>query len=89
MSNFFRSISFYLLIIILILSLVQWYSNQETAQVRIGYSELIQLIDKNEVAKIKIVENSINGIKRRSRVHQLSGFNYFYGKNTNLPKKKR
>ncbi len=67
MNNFFRSISFYLLIIILVLSLVQWYSNQETAQVRIGYSELIQLIDKNQVAKIKIVENSINGTLRDGR----------------------
>ena len=67
MNNFFRSISFYLLIIILVLSLVQWYSNQETAQVRIGYSELIQLIDKNQVSKIKIVENSISGTLKDGR----------------------
>jgi cell division protease FtsH len=67
LNNFFRSISFYLLIIILVLSLVQWYSNQETAQVRIGYSELIQLIDKNQVSKIKIVENSINGTLKDGR----------------------
>ncbi|MDD4569804.1 MAG: ATP-dependent zinc metalloprotease FtsH [Tepidanaerobacteraceae bacterium] len=67
MNNFFRSISFYLLIIILVLSLVQWYSNQEAAQVRIGYSELIQLIDKNQVESIKIVENSINGTLKDGR----------------------
>jgi cell division protease FtsH len=67
LNNFFRSISFYLLIIILVLSLVQWYSNQETAQVRIGYSELIQLIDKNQVSKIKIVENSISGTLKDGR----------------------
>lgn len=67
MNNFFRSISFYLLIIILVLSLVQWYSSQEAAQVRIGYSELIQLIDKDQVSKIKIVENNISGTLKDGR----------------------
>ncbi|NLZ51872.1 MAG: AAA family ATPase, partial [Thermoanaerobacteraceae bacterium] len=67
MNNFFRSISFYLLIIILVLSLVQWYSSQEAAQVRIGYSELIQLIDKDQVSNIKIVENNISGTLKDGR----------------------
>ena len=67
MNNFFRSISFYLLIIILVLSLVQWYSSQESAQVRIGYSELVQLIDKGQVSKIKIVENNISGTLKDGR----------------------
>lgn len=67
MNNFFRSISFYLLIIILVLSLVQWYSSQEAAQIRIGYSELIQLIDKDQVSKIKIVENNISGTLKDGR----------------------
>lgn len=67
MNNFFRSISFYLLIIILVLSLVQWYSSQEAAQLRIGYSELIQLIDNGQVSKIKIVENNISGTLKDGR----------------------
>jgi len=67
LNNFFRSISFYLLIIILVLSLVQWYSSQEAAQIRIGYSELIQLIDKDQVSKIKIVENNISGTLKDGR----------------------
>jgi len=67
LNNFFRSISFYLLIIILVLSLVQWYSSQESAQVRIGYSELVQLIDKGQVSKIKIVENNISGTLKDGR----------------------
>ena len=65
MNNFFRSISFYLLIIILVLSLVQWYSSQEAAQLRIGYSELIQLLDNG--FKIKIVENNISGTLKDGR----------------------
>jgi len=46
---------------------VQWYSSQEAAQVRIGYSELIQLIDKDQVSKIKIVENNISGTLKDGR----------------------
>ncbi len=67
MNNFFRSISFYLLIFILILSLVQWYSSQEVTQVRISYSELIQLIDKNQVKDIKMVENNLTGTLKDGR----------------------
>jgi len=55
------------LIIILVLSLVQWYSSQEAAQLRIGYSELIQLIDNGQVSKIKIVENNISGTLKDGR----------------------
>ncbi|HHX23552.1 MAG: ATP-dependent zinc metalloprotease FtsH [Tepidanaerobacteraceae bacterium] len=67
MNNFFRSISFYLLVIILVLSLVQWYSNQEAAQIRLGYSELIQHIDEKKVDSIKIVENNISGTLKDGR----------------------
>ncbi|WP_422447742.1 ATP-dependent zinc metalloprotease FtsH [Thermoanaerobacterium sp. DL9XJH110] len=67
MNNFFRSISFYLLIFILILSVVQWYSNQDVAQVHISYSELIQLIDKNQVKSIKMVDNNITGVLKDGR----------------------
>jgi cell division protease FtsH len=67
LNNFFRSISFYLLIFILILSLVQWYSNQDTTQVRINYTELIQLIDKNQVKNIKMVDNNISGTLKDGR----------------------
>ncbi|HHW03596.1 MAG TPA: ATP-dependent metallopeptidase FtsH/Yme1/Tma family protein [Thermoanaerobacterales bacterium] len=67
MNNFFRSISFYLLIFILILSLVQWYSNQDTTQARINYTELIQLIDKNQVKSIKMVDNNVSGTLKDGR----------------------
>jgi cell division protease FtsH len=56
-----------LLVIILVLSLVQWYSNQEAAQIRLGYSELIQHIDEKKVDSIKIVENNISGTLKDGR----------------------
>ncbi len=61
MNNFFRSISFYLLIFILILSLVQWYSSQDTTQMQIAYSELVSLIDKDQVKDIEMMDNDITG----------------------------
>ncbi|MDI3481295.1 MAG: cell division protease FtsH [Tepidanaerobacteraceae bacterium] len=67
MNNFFRSISFYLLIFILILSVVQWYSSQDVTQVRINYTELIQMIDKNQVKSIKMVDNNISGTLKDGR----------------------
>lgn len=67
MNNFFRSISFYLLIFILILSLVQWYSTQDTTQLKLGYSELIQMIDRNQVKRIKFVDNNVSGVLKDGR----------------------
>ncbi|HHY04202.1 MAG TPA: ATP-dependent metallopeptidase FtsH/Yme1/Tma family protein [Thermoanaerobacterales bacterium] len=61
MNNFFRSISFYLLIFILILSLLQWYSSQDTTQTQIAYSELVSLIDKDQVKDIEMMDNDITG----------------------------
>jgi cell division protease FtsH len=61
LNNFFRSISFYLLIFILILSLLQWYSSQDTTQTQIAYSELVSLIDKDQVKDIEMMDNDITG----------------------------
>ncbi|MGB9813952.1 MAG: ATP-dependent zinc metalloprotease FtsH [Thermovenabulum sp.] len=67
MNNFFRNISFYLLIFILILSLVQWYSSKDLSEVRIGYTDLIRLIDKNQVQEIKMTDSSIEGVLKDGR----------------------
>lgn len=67
MNNFFRNISFYLLIFILILSLVQWYSSKDLTEVRIGYTDLIRLIDKNQVQEIKMTDSSIEGVLKDGR----------------------
>lgn len=67
MNNFFRNISFYLLIFILILSLVQWYSSKDLTEVRIGYTDLIRLIDQNQVQEIKMMDSSIEGVLKDGR----------------------
>jgi len=67
LNNFFRNISFYLLIFILILSLVQWYSSKDLTEVRIGYTDLIRLIDQNQVQEIKMMDSSIEGVLKDGR----------------------
>ncbi|TYP58735.1 cell division protease FtsH [Thermosediminibacter litoriperuensis] len=67
MNNFFRNASFYLLIFILILSLVQWYSTKNEIQARVGYTELIQMIDKGQVREIKMMDSNIEGTLKDGR----------------------
>ncbi len=64
MNNFFRNISFYLLVFILILSFLQWFSNREDGVLQIEYTQLIQALNKGQIEKIKIVENNVTGIMK-------------------------
>ncbi|MCF6096159.1 ATP-dependent zinc metalloprotease FtsH [Thermovorax subterraneus] len=67
MNNFLRNASFYLLIFILLLSLVQWYSTRSEIQERIGYTDLIRLIDNGSVKEIKMMDNNIEGTLKDGR----------------------
>ncbi|MDI3534383.1 MAG: cell division protease FtsH [Thermosediminibacterales bacterium] len=62
MNKLFRNISFYLLIFILILSLVQWYSNKEGDITKIDYTQLILALDKGQVEKITLVDKNVKGV---------------------------
>lgn len=64
MNNFFRNISFYLLIFILILSFLQWFSHREDEVLQIEYTQLIQALNKGQIEKIKIVENNVTGVMK-------------------------
>ncbi|MDN5331864.1 MAG: cell division protease FtsH [Tepidanaerobacteraceae bacterium] len=67
MNNFLRNASFYLLIFILLLSLVQWYSTRSDIQAKIGYTDLIRLIDNGSVKEIKMMDNNIEGTLKDGR----------------------
>jgi cell division protease FtsH len=67
LNNFLRNASFYLLIFILLLSLVQWYSTRSEIQERIGYTDLIRLIDNGSVKEIKMMDNNIEGTLKDGR----------------------
>jgi len=61
LNKFFRNISFYLLILILVLSLIQWFSHKDVNTVKIDYTQLIQAVNKGQIQEMVIVGRNING----------------------------
>lgn len=62
MNKFLRSVGFYLLIILVIISMVDYFSNRNTTkQHEINYTEFLQQVDQGDVSKVSIMENIIRG----------------------------
>ncbi len=62
MNKFLRSVGFYLLIILVIISMVDYFSNRSTTkQHEINYTEFLQQVDQGDVSKVSIMENVIKG----------------------------
>ncbi|MCG0275786.1 MAG: ATP-dependent zinc metalloprotease FtsH [Thermosediminibacteraceae bacterium] len=67
MNNFLRNVIFYLLIFSLVFSLIQWYSTRNELRERIGYTDLVRLIDNGAVKEIKMMDNNIEGTLKDGR----------------------
>nr|WP_092073688.1 ATP-dependent zinc metalloprotease FtsH [Dendrosporobacter quercicolus]NSL47965.1 ATP-dependent metallopeptidase FtsH/Yme1/Tma family protein [Dendrosporobacter quercicolus DSM 1736]SDM65669.1 cell division protease FtsH [Dendrosporobacter quercicolus] len=61
MNKFFRNVSFYLLIIIIAISIIDYYSTRTTNKQEITYTQFLQQMDEQKVERVTIVENSIRG----------------------------
>ncbi|MDD4084586.1 MAG: ATP-dependent metallopeptidase FtsH/Yme1/Tma family protein [Acholeplasmataceae bacterium] len=61
MAKFFRNVSFYLLIIIVAIWIIEHYSASTVNKTDISYSSFIQQVQQDEVKNVKIVERSIAG----------------------------
>lgn len=61
MNKFFRSIGVYLLIIIVAISLIDYYSSRTDEKQETTYSALLANLDEGKVAKVTIIENTIQG----------------------------
>lgn len=61
MKKFFRGISFYILIFIVLIFLAKVYGVADRDVVDFKYSELVQRLQNEEVKEINIIENSIRG----------------------------
>lgn len=61
MKKFFRGASFYILIFIIIVSIVQLYGKPAEEKIPLSYSELILELQKENVKELYIVENIIQG----------------------------
>ena len=61
MSKFFRNVSFYLLIIILAIWIIDYYSVNTVSKTEISYSNFIKQVQQDDVKQVTIVDNVITG----------------------------
>lgn len=61
MSKFFRNVSFYLLIIIVAIWIIEHYSANSVSKTDISYSSFIKQVQQDDVKRVTIVENVISG----------------------------
>jgi len=61
LNKFFRNVSFYLLIIILAISIIDYYSSRTTTKQEISYSQFLRSVEDQKVERVTIVENTIRG----------------------------
>lgn len=61
MGKFFRNVSFYLLIIIVAIWIIEHYSANNVSKTDISYSNFIKQVQQDDVKRVTIVENVISG----------------------------
>lgn len=61
MNKFFRNVSFYLLIIIIAISIIDYYSSKTTTKQELSYTQFLHSVEEQKVERVTIVENSIRG----------------------------
>lgn len=61
MNKFFRNVSFYLIIIIIAISIIDYYSAKTNVKQEITYSQFIKQVQDKEIKQVTIVDNFISG----------------------------
>ncbi len=61
MNKFFRNVSFYLLIIIIAISIIDYYSSRTTPKQEISYTQFLKQVEEQKVERVTIVDNTIRG----------------------------
>ncbi len=61
MNKFFRNVSFYLLIIIIAISIIDYYSSRTTNKQEVNYSQFLKQLDERKVDRVTIVDNTVEG----------------------------
>ena len=61
LNKFLRNVGFYLLIILVAISIIDYFSTRNTTKQEINYTEFLQQVDKGEVAKVTLVNNTVKG----------------------------
>lgn len=61
MNKFLRNVGFYLLVILIAISFIDYYSNKDVKKHEINYTEFLQQVEDGKVANVTLVENNIKG----------------------------
>jgi cell division protease FtsH len=61
LSKFFRNVSFYLLIIIIAISIIDYYSSRTVTKQEVSYTQFLQQVNDQNVERVTIVDNTIKG----------------------------
>lgn len=61
MNKFLRNVGFYLLIILIAISVIDYFSARSNTKQEISYTEFLRQVDMQGVEKVTIVDNSIKG----------------------------
>ncbi len=61
MNKFFRNVGFYLLIIIIAISIIDYYSSKTTTKTEVSYTAFLKQVEDQKVDRVTIVENTIRG----------------------------
>ena len=61
MNKFFRNVGFYLLIIIIAISIIDYYSAKTTTKTEVSYTAFLKQVEDQKVERVTIVDNTIRG----------------------------
>lgn len=61
LNKFIRNVGFYLLIIMVAISIIDYYSTRSVAKHEVDYTEFLQKVEQSEVSKVTLVNNTIRG----------------------------
>ena len=61
MNKLFRSVVFYLLIILIAISAIDYFQTREVVTNEVNYSDFLQQVQKGEVAKVTLEHNIVKG----------------------------
>ena len=62
MNKFIRNVGFYLLIIFIAITIIDYFSVRGTTRQDMGYTAFLQQVDKGEVARVTVMNNTIDGV---------------------------
>ena len=61
MNKFLRNVGFYLLIILVAISVIDYFSTKNTNRQEVEYTQFLQQVDKGDVSKLVIIHTTIHG----------------------------